>query len=97
MSVYISTPQWAAANRDTIKRFQGAMSKTAAWANKNHDKTAVMLTEYTKLPEATVRTMRRAPFAEAWNAAEAQPLIDLTAKYSNFPTFSAADMYVGTT
>ena len=97
MSVYISTPQWAAANRDTVKRFQSAMSKTAAWANKNHDKTAIMLTEYTKLPEATVRTMRRAPFAEAWNAADAQPLIDLTAKYSNFPTFPAADMYVGTT
>jgi NitT/TauT family transport system substrate-binding protein len=94
MSVYISTPQWAAANRETVKRFQLAMAKTAAWANKNHDKTAALLTQYTKLPDATVRTMRRAPFAETWNAADAQPLIDLTAKYSNFPTFPAAELYV---
>lgn len=96
LSVYISTPQWAAANRDTVKRFQSAITKAAAWANKNHDKTAAMLTEYTKLPESTVRSMRRAPFAEAWNAADAQPLIDLTAKYSNFPTFPASDLYVHT-
>jgi ABC-type nitrate/sulfonate/bicarbonate transport system substrate-binding protein len=75
-----------------VRRFQTANAQTATWANHNQDKTAAILIKYTKLPEATVRTMRRAVFAEKWNVAEAQPLVDLTAKYGNVPRFAIEEM-----
>jgi len=92
MSVFISTQTWAQAHPDEIRRFQAAMLKTAAWANRNHDKTAPLLMKYTQLPEQTIRTMHRAVFAERWNSVEAQPLVDLTAKYGNVPRFTIEEM-----
>jgi len=83
---------WAQANHEAIKRFQSANAQTATWANHNQDKTAAILIKYTKLPEATVRTMRRAVFAEKWNVAEAQPLVELTSKYGNVPRFAIEEM-----
>jgi NitT/TauT family transport system substrate-binding protein len=85
--VYIAMRDWAMANRDTVKRFQAANFQTAAWANKNQDKTADILMKYSKLPPSTVQTMTRAVFAEKWNVADGQPLLDLTAKYGNVPDF----------
>jgi NitT/TauT family transport system substrate-binding protein len=87
LSAFIATRAWAAANRDTVKRFQSATQQAAIWANKNPATTAAILMKYTKLPEATVRTMRRAVFAERWDPAESQPVVDLTAKYGNVPRF----------
>jgi NitT/TauT family transport system substrate-binding protein len=92
LDVFVSTREWAAANRDAIKRFQTANAQTATWANHNQDKTAAILIKYTKLPDATVRTMRRAVFTEKWDAAEAQPVVDMTAKYGNVPRFAIEDM-----
>jgi hypothetical protein len=68
------------------------MAQTAVWANHNQDKTAPILMKYTKLPDATVRSMRRAVFAEKWDPAEAQPMLDLTAKYGNVPRFAIDEM-----
>ena len=92
LDVFIATREWAAANRDAVRRFQTANLQAAVWANRNQDKTAEILIKYTKLPEATVRSMRRAVFAESWNAADAQPVVDLTAKYGNVPHFAIDDM-----
>jgi NitT/TauT family transport system substrate-binding protein len=92
LSVFISTREWAQANRDTVRRFQAANAQTAVWANRNLDKTADILMKYTKLPESTVRTMRRAAFAEKWDAADSQPVVDMTAKYGNVPRFAIDDM-----
>jgi NitT/TauT family transport system substrate-binding protein len=92
LDVFIATRDWAQANHETVRRFQTANAQTATWANHNQDKTAAILIKYTKLPEATVRTMRRAVFAEKWNVAEAQPLVDLTAKYGNVPRFAIEEM-----
>jgi ABC-type nitrate/sulfonate/bicarbonate transport system substrate-binding protein len=92
LSVFIATRDWADANRYTIKRFQLANQQAAVWANKNPDKTADILMKYTKLPEATVRTMRRAVFAERWDTGESQPVVDLTAKYGNVPRFAIDDL-----
>ena len=92
LDVYISTREWAAANRDTVRRFQTAIGQTAVWANRNQDKTAPILIKYTQLPAATVKTMRRARFAEKWDSAEAQPVVDLTAKYGNVPRFAIEEM-----
>lgn len=92
LSVYIAMRPWAEANRDTVRRFQNALLGAAVWANKNQDKTADILMKYSKLPETTAHTMKRAVFAESWNSADSQPLIDLTAKYGNVPRFPIDDM-----
>ena len=92
LDVFVSTREWAAANRDAVKRFQTANAQAATWANHNQDKTAAILIKYTKLPEATVRTMRRAVFTERWDVAEAQPVVDLTAKYASVPRFAIEEM-----
>lgn len=92
VDVFIAMRDWAQANRDAVRRFQSANAQAAAWCNHNPDKTAEMLMKYTKLSEATVRTMRRAPFAEKWDAAEAQPVVDMTAKYGNLPRFPIEEM-----
>jgi hypothetical protein len=44
------------------------------------------------LPEATVCTIRRAVFAEKWDAADNQPVVDLTAKYGDVPRFPIDDI-----
>ena len=75
-----------------MRRFQNANAQAAAWSNRNPDKTAEILLKNTKLAEATVRTMRRAAFAEKWNPAEAQPVVDMTAKYGNLPRFPIEEM-----
>ena len=92
LDVFISTREWAAANKDTIKRFQTANLQAAVWANKNQDKTGDILMKYSKLPEATVRTMKRAVFAEKWDSADSQPVVDMTAKYANVPRFTIDEM-----
>jgi NitT/TauT family transport system substrate-binding protein len=92
LDVFISTREWAANNRDAIRRFQTANAQAAVWSNHNQDKTAEILIKYTKLPEATARTMRRAVFTEKWDVAEAQPVVDMTAKYGNVPRFAIEDM-----
>jgi NitT/TauT family transport system substrate-binding protein len=92
LDVFIASRDWAGANHEAVRRFQTANAQTAIWANHNQDKTAAILIKYTKLPEATVRTMRRAVFAEKWNVAEAQPLVELTAKYGNVPRFAIEEI-----
>jgi NitT/TauT family transport system substrate-binding protein len=92
LSVYVATRDWAQANRDTVRRFQTATLAAAAWANKNQSKTADILMKYSKLPDATAHTMKRAVFAQEWNPADSQPLVDITAKYGNVPRFPVDDM-----
>jgi len=92
LDVFIATRAWAQANGDAVRRFQTANQQTAVWSNHNQGKTADILIKYTNLPEATVRSMRRAVFSEKWDAAEAQPVVDLTAKYGNVPRFAIDDM-----
>ena len=92
LDVFISTREWAQRNRDTVKRFQTANLQAAVWSNKNQEKTADILMKYSKLPDATVRTMRRAVFAEKWDPADSQPVVDITAKYGNVPRFPIDDL-----
>jgi NitT/TauT family transport system substrate-binding protein len=92
MSVFVAMRDWAQANRDTVKRFQTANLQAAQWSNKNPDKTADILMKYSKLPDATVRTMKRAVFAEKWDPADSQAILDLTIKYGNVPRFPIDDM-----
>ena len=71
-----------------------AMRETAQWANRNHDKSADILSKYTKLDPQLIRSGVRARFGEAGVTPEMlQSSIDLAARYKLFETaFPASEL-----
>jgi NitT/TauT family transport system substrate-binding protein len=92
ITVFFTTRDWAEAHRDAVRRLQDAIAKTAAWANKNHAQSGDILMKYAKLDAATLKTMQRTIFLERLEAAQLQPVIDLTAKYGGVPAFPASEI-----
>lgn len=94
ISAWFTTPQWAAAHADAVRRFAAAMREASLWANQksNQGKSGEILTKYTKLDPAVVATMSRAVFADQLTPALLQPLIDVNAKYSKFPAAPAQEL-----
>jgi NitT/TauT family transport system substrate-binding protein len=93
ISAYIATTKWANAHPDLVQKFQQAIRETAAWANKNHDKTAEMLAKEAKISPDVVRAMNRSVYPERTDPAMIQPVIDVTAKYGALnATFPASEM-----
>ena len=78
---YITTADNIKTNAPLYRRFMAAMYKTAKWANANHKRTGEILQKYTKISDETVRTMRRAAFAETLTPAMIQPTLDIAYAY----------------
>ena len=91
-SAHFTTTAYAKANLAGIKQFQAAIKTAADWANKNPDQSALILERVAKVSPEVVAASTRANFATTLDPAELQPLIDLAAKYGNFPSFPAGDM-----
>jgi NitT/TauT family transport system substrate-binding protein len=89
ISVYVTTPAFAGAHPDVVKRFADAMRETAAWANAHHAESAPILADAAKMDLATVTAMTRATYAERLSAADLQPNIDVTARYGGLAAFPA--------
>ena len=49
VSAYFTNAAWAKDHADLLKRFIAAMYETAAWANRDHAKSADLLVEYSKI------------------------------------------------
>src|ERR1700722_19655548 len=85
---------WLTANPDVAHRFSDAMQQAAVWANRNHDKTAELVSAATKIDISIVRAMRRATFLEHVNLGVVQPVIDVGAQYGALSArFPAADLF----
>ncbi|MGA2395026.1 MAG: ABC transporter substrate-binding protein [Candidatus Lustribacter sp.] len=85
---------WLGANPDLARRFSEAMRQAAVWANRNHDKTAELVSAATKIDISIVRAMRRATFLEHVNLGVVQPVIDVGAQYGALTSrFPAADLF----
>jgi NitT/TauT family transport system substrate-binding protein len=80
-AAYITTPQWATAHPDIVRRFTGALQKASVWANHNQTKSAPMLAAFTKVDLPTVVAMSRAGYAESLTPEIVQPTIDFGVKY----------------
>ncbi len=91
IGAWFTTGAWAKRNPDVVRRFQKAITATAAWANANHAESAQILNKATKL---VVRPdMKRATYGEKLDPALMQPLIDATAKYGTLKVaFPAIDL-----
>jgi NitT/TauT family transport system substrate-binding protein len=92
LAVYFSTTDWTKAHPETARRFHVAMAETAVWANKNRSRTADMLSKIAKLPADDLRQMKRVFYPTDIDPALLQPVVDSTAKFSNFGTFPAAEL-----
>jgi NitT/TauT family transport system substrate-binding protein len=78
---FVSTDAWIAGHPAETRAFCGAMLATAAWANRNHDKTAPILATALKMDEHVIDTMRRAVFAEKLTPGLLQPVLDAGLAY----------------
>jgi NitT/TauT family transport system substrate-binding protein len=92
IGTWFTTPQWAAAHADVVRRFATAMHETAVWANANKPQSGAILAKYLKMDPAVVATMVRSHYAEQITPALMQPLIDTSAKYNGFKPFPAAEL-----
>jgi NitT/TauT family transport system substrate-binding protein len=84
IGAWFTTGAWAKAHPDLVKRFQRAMTLSAAWANVHQADSAALLTKYTQI--LVVPRMNRAVFATHLDPAMMQPLIDASAKYGAIDT-----------
>lgn len=92
-AAYFTTPAWANAHPDIVKKFAGAVHQASVWANKNTAKTVPMVSKFSKVDEATIAIMTRAVYAESLTPEIIQPSIDFGAKYKMLDTaFPAKDI-----
>jgi NitT/TauT family transport system substrate-binding protein len=78
---WITTADWLKKNPDVARRFREAMLEAAKWGNKNHKASADIFKQYSKAPPDVIDTMTRATFAERFDPALFQPVINVAAKY----------------
>ena len=91
-SAHFTTLPYAKAHTDDIRKFQSALSKTADWANANPNQTALIIERVARVSPEVVNASVRAHYGSALEPAVVQPLIDIAAKYGNFPSFAASEM-----
>jgi NitT/TauT family transport system substrate-binding protein len=77
---------------DDVRKFRGALAQAATWANANPDQTALILERIARVTPEMLQAANRAQWTTTFDPALLQPLIDMTARYGNFPTFPATDM-----
>lgn len=72
---------WLQNNRDTARRFVGAIYDSARWANAHADESAAILAKYAKLDPQVLKTMSRAPYATSLTPNMLQNVLDLAYQY----------------
>jgi NitT/TauT family transport system substrate-binding protein len=93
---WATTRDWLQNNASTAARFVTAIRTIAQWANTHHDDSAPILAKYAKLPLATIAHMRRGDYAERFDPALIQPVIDAAAKYGVIAQpFRASEIIAG--
>ena len=90
---HFATLAWAKAHVDLVHHFEQVMYETAAWANKNHDKTADILAKAIRLDPEVVHNSIRIQYGTRRDPSLLQPMINLTAKYAGITPFPAEDMF----
>jgi NitT/TauT family transport system substrate-binding protein len=91
IGAWFTSGAWAKTHPDLVKRFQRAMTLSAAWANKNQAASGALLTKYTQI--VVEPGMKRTVYAEKLDPAMIQPLIDASAKYGAISApFPAIDL-----
>lgn len=92
-AAYFCTSDYAAKNRDTVRRFSRAIAESGAYVNAHPAQTVGILSQFTKVPATTIEHMTRTQIGTTLDARAIQPVIDAAVKYKAIPTgFDARDM-----
>jgi NitT/TauT family transport system substrate-binding protein len=90
---FVTTKAWAAAHPDQVRRFAAAVAEAGQWANKNPDKSALILQKYSNVPLEMIKASSRTIFTDQLKPAMIQPTIDLLVRYKQIDaSFKAEDM-----
>jgi NitT/TauT family transport system substrate-binding protein len=79
ISGYFTTEDYAKSHPGIVRQFAVAMANTAAWANKNHPRTAQILEKYIKTP--VLPGSARVTYAERLAQSDVQPVLDMLYTY----------------
>lgn len=80
-SVWFVSKDFAQKHADVVKTFARVEAQAARYTNSHPKETVAMLSDFTKIPEATIQKMPRVTNGTGVWAAGIQPLIDTEAKY----------------
>lgn len=83
LCLWFSSQDWLTANGPRARRFSQIMYQAAKWENTHKRETAAMLRDYAHMSDDVVTHMQRSRYAEEYNAALLQPLLDAGAKFGS--------------
>jgi NitT/TauT family transport system substrate-binding protein len=90
---FVTTKAWATAHPDQVRRFAAAVAEAGQWANKNPDKSALILQKYSNVPLDMIKASSRTIFTDQLKPAMIQPTIDLLVRYKQIDaSFKAEEM-----
>ena len=81
LGAWFTTRGWASAHKDVVDAFRAVMTKTAIWANANQAQSALILAKYANLDPNLLKKMHRITYGTRPEAAEIQPVIELSVRY----------------
>ena len=80
VSLWFAGTAWIAKHAAETKRFAQTIVQAGAWANAHHRETATVLQRVAGLPADVVAKMHRVEFAEHFDPALVQPILDAAAR-----------------
>jgi NitT/TauT family transport system substrate-binding protein len=94
LSGYVTTTSWTGAHPDQARAFQRIIFDTARWANAHQAQTRQILAQSSKIDPERLSAMVRTHYAEAFEPAQIQPVIDVSAKYGGLKApFPASELF----
>ncbi len=81
INMWFATKDWLTKNPAAAQRFVAAIGKAAPWENTHRAQTALMLQKFLPVSDDVLTTMVRARYAEQFDPALIQPVLDTAAKY----------------
>ena len=81
VSAWFCTQGWLGGHADAAKRFVDVMRRSSEYANAHPDELNALISEYSKIPLATLREMTHAKQGTVIDAIGLQAIIDASAKY----------------
>jgi NitT/TauT family transport system substrate-binding protein len=93
-TAYFSSKQWTQANPQLLARYITVIRETAAWANKNQQKSGDILAKYSKIDRDLIARMSRIHYGEDLVPSLLQPTIELMARYKAIDAPFSADTFL---
>lgn len=91
-SGWFASLPWAKAHKAEVAAFASSIHEATAWAVANPQKTIDILLKYLKLEPAVLAASPRVIYTDRLTKAALQPPVDVVARYSKFPAFSADEI-----